>query len=167
MYASQPAAEKYLGVFISQHLFRTSIVFVTSERIVIRKTRHWIMSWGIAIVTAAPGPELTQLGWIDPTLGYALGIIIPIVVALGLQKLLTRRLRTIRKVEAGEHDIQFFRSRVTQIEITRFHGLHPARIRIRSLYGEEISLPFISDKVFKFASRLMAKFNPTAIKSMT
>ncbi|HYY91343.1 MAG TPA: hypothetical protein VE955_05085 [Candidatus Dormibacteraeota bacterium] len=85
MFANRPAHERYQGVFNKQHLFRISIVFVTSERI-ISKTKHWIMSWGIATISVAPGPELTQLGRIDPFLGDAHGIMIPTVVALRLQR---------------------------------------------------------------------------------
>ena len=145
-------------------MFRSALVFVTTERIIVRKTKHWILSWVIGIVIGFILLILTVLRFLDPTVGYALPIIIPIPTALGLQQLFKRKYRTFRNFQAEEHDIQFTRSQVIQIQISPFHGLHPARLTITRTSGDLVSLPFINEKAFKIASQLMTRFNPSAIK---
>ena len=157
-------SERYLGFFTSQNVFRSALVFVTTERIIIRKTKHWIWSWVIGTAIGVLLLILTMLRVVDPTVGYALPVIIPIPTALGIQQLFKRKYKAFRHVQAEEHDIQFTKSQVIQIQISPFHGFHPARLTITPTSGEVVSLPFINEKAFKIASRLMTRFNPTAMK---
>lgn len=155
--------EKYLGFFTSQYVFRVSFVFVTTERIIIRRSRLWILSWGIGVAIGLLGPILVTLRILDTFSGFGFQIVSVIMIGFLLGRILTRRYKGLKRIETKDSDLQVTKSQVIQIEIRPIHGVHPARITITSLVGEPISLPTTSKKVYSFASRILTSFNPKAV----
>ena len=76
---SQGAQERYLGHFMSQFVFRASFVYITNQRLIVKKSKAWVMTWFVHLVFGGvAGILLTSLGTL-----FGLGVLLMAVALVG------------------------------------------------------------------------------------
>ncbi len=155
-------SERMLGYFQSPGLRRSSTAYVTTERIIVNKSKgqfplkaHFLTA---LLVAFAP---------FVPTVA-ALAIVLVVVAVISIVSLKNRRAwkkwPTIREVEDGIRLFEVNKRQVLSIEIKQPGKLRRGYVRITSLASGVFSLKMARGKAFRVANGLMIRFEPDRVR---
>ena len=150
--------ERVMGYIRSEGLRRSSTAYVTTERIIVNKSKGQL-SLKAHLLTAL----LVAIGpFVAPSV--AIVIILAIVGIVGIVSVKRRRSRkkwpSMEEVEEGVRLFEGKKGQVLTIELKQPGRLRRGYVRITPLSNEPYSLKIAGKKAFRVASSLMMQFEP-------
>jgi hypothetical protein len=155
-------SERMLGYFQSPGMRRSSTAYVTTERIIVNKSRGQFPLRAHILTTLLVG-----FAPFVPTVA-ALAIILVVVAVISIGSLKNRRAwkksPTIREIEDGIRLFEVNKRQVLSIEIKQPGKLRPGSVEITSLASGVFSLKMARGKAFRVANSLMTRFDPDRVR---
>ena len=157
------SSERVIGYVQSTSVRRGSTVYVTTERIIVNRSRgqlslraHLLTALLVAVAPYVPAT-------------VAVALILGIVAIISTVSVKNRRARkkwpTIKDVEEGVRLFEVNKSQVLIIEIKRPGRLRRGYVRITSLSSEVFDLKIARGKAFGVANSLMMRFQPDRVRT--
>ncbi len=154
--------ERYLGYFMSQFVFRTSFVYVTNQRLIVKKSKAWATTWFVHIFSAGVGGILlTSVGTL-----FGLGLILMAVafVGAGLNRRERKKGRRFDLVKIDDKDIVLESSQILGVEMRPPRMFHGGCARIITMTHEPLKLSINSKKGFRTILSIINRFNSKLVK---
>ena len=154
------ASEEVIGYFQSVGLRRGSTVYVTTERIIVNKSKgqlhlkvHLLTGFLVALGPFVPA---------EAAVAIILGVVI-IIVVVGVNRRRGRgsgkKWPSMKEVEEGVRVFEVRKGQVLSIQLRRPAIFRSGYLHLTSLSGE-IGLKIAGKKAFRIANNLMIRFDP-------
>ncbi len=156
-------SERVIGYFQSADLRTGSMAYVTTERIIVNKSKGQL-SLKAHLFTAF----LVLFAPLVPAI-VAIALLVGIVAIIAVVLVGKRRSRikwpTMKDVEEGVRRFEVRKNQVISIELKQPTRLKRGYVRITSLSNEVFNLKIAGKKVFRVANNLMMRFEPNRVMS--
>jgi len=153
--------ERVIGFVQSANVIRGSIAYITTERIIVNKSKGQL-SLRLHLFTAL---LVGFAPFVSAQVALAILLVVAAVIAFELlRKRRSRKWPSVKEVEGGVRQFEVRKGQVFSIELKRPGRIRNGYVRITPLSTEVFNLKIAGKKAFRVMKNLVIRFEPNRVK---